>query len=100
MGRRPRVHPAAGGALGLRHEEVYVLDPSSQVRRAAVHQVGSERHRRRDQRQRRQRCGGGRQGVERPRESRALQRRVQQPMPAAHFAATDGSSAVQGLEPQ
>lgn len=76
MGRRARVHPTAGGAPGLRHEEVHLLDPAAQVRRVAVHQVRGERHRRRHERQRRQRGGGGGQGTERSRKGRAFQRGI------------------------
>lgn len=100
MGRRARVHPAAGSVVGFRHEEVHILDPAPQVCGAAVHQVRGERYRRRDERQRRQCRGGSCQGVKRPRKVRALQRGIQQPVPVAYSAAADGSPAVQGLESQ
>lgn len=94
MGRRARVHSAVGGAAGFRYEKVHLLDPQAQVRGVAMYQVRGELDRRRDERECRQ-CGrGGCQGFERPREGRAIERRVQQLVPIANATATHGPLAI------
>lgn len=98
MGRRARVHPAVGGAPGLRHEKVHLLDPQAQVRGAALHQVRGELHRRWDERQRGQRGRGGGQGSERSREGRPVQGGVQQLVPAVDPSSAHRPPPVQGLE--